>query len=412
MTSAPVHLTGPAEDTRRAYGPTLNALREAVGRSADLWRQIDKPDAPAPGLSWTAAETAAHVVGDLRDYTQALTRHANGYMTHANRPMESPSRLSAKVNARHLEEVPERSLHRLADMLELAADTYLNTAAAADLTAEIATPNGLVIGPSTMAALLLGEQLVHGLDIARTARISWTITAADALLVFPGALTVMPQYLRPRRAAGLHISFELRMRGGPGYRMAVDDGSSGHHRGARKGRLCHHRGSGRLPAAGLRQDLAAVARAAWAAAARRTQAVAGDEVREAALQPLARTVGAMTADERSREEPTSVVIVGSGFTGFDAPVIWPESSVDTKKTLHPSTSRSSRQSTTCCTHRCCPTWQAGWSTPDSSPYRWPTRCEAYRLFAAGSTASTSTATPSPSPTPKNAYAACLGIAWS
>jgi hypothetical protein len=111
-------------------------------------------------------------------------------------------------------------------MLEFAADTYLNTAAAADLTAEIATPNGLVIGPSTMAALLLGEQLVHGLDIARTARIPWTITAADALLVFPGALTVMPQYLRPRRAAGLHISFELRMRGGPGYRMAVDDGTA------------------------------------------------------------------------------------------------------------------------------------------------------------------------------------------
>ena len=103
MTSAPVHYTGPAEDTRRAYGATLNALRDAVARSADLWRHIDKPDAPAPGLSWTAAETAAHVVGDLRDYTQALTRHANGYMTHANRPTESPSRLSAKVNARHLE---------------------------------------------------------------------------------------------------------------------------------------------------------------------------------------------------------------------------------------------------------------------------------------------------------------------
>jgi len=72
MTSAPVHHTGPAEDTRHAYGPTLNALRGAVVRSADLWRRIDRPDAPAPGLIWTAAETAAHVVGDLRDYTQAL----------------------------------------------------------------------------------------------------------------------------------------------------------------------------------------------------------------------------------------------------------------------------------------------------------------------------------------------------
>ena len=226
MTSAPVHLTGPAEDTRRAYGPTLTALRGAVTRSAELWRQVAKPDSPAPGLAWTAAETAAHVVGDLRDYTQALTRHANGYMTHANRPTESPSALSAKVNARHLDEVPERNLQRLADMLEAAADAYLSVATAADPNAEIATPNGLVIGPATMATLLLGEQLIHGLDIARTAKIDWPIAKADALLVFPGALTVMPQYLRPQRAAGVHVSFELRMRGGPSYRMAVDDGSA------------------------------------------------------------------------------------------------------------------------------------------------------------------------------------------
>jgi hypothetical protein len=221
-----VHLNGPAEDTRRAYGPTLNALRGAVARSADLWRHIDKPDAPAPGLIWTAAETAAHVVGDLRDYTQALTRHANGYMTHANRPTESPSALSAKVNARHLEEVPERNLHRLADMLEVAADAYLNAAFNADPNVEIATPNGLVIGPPTMAALLLGEQLIHGLDISRTAKIPWPIAPADAFLVIPGVLTVAPQYLRPRRAAGVHVSFELRMRGGASYRLAVDDGTA------------------------------------------------------------------------------------------------------------------------------------------------------------------------------------------
>ena len=147
-------------------------------------------------------------------------------MTHANRPTESPSRLSAKVNARHLEEVPERNLHRLADMLEVAADAYLNAAVAADPTVEIATPNGLVIGPSTMAALLLGEQLIHGLDISRTAKIPWTIAAADAFLVIPGVLTVAPQYLRPQRAAGVHISFELRMRGGASYRLAVDDGKA------------------------------------------------------------------------------------------------------------------------------------------------------------------------------------------
>jgi hypothetical protein len=226
MTSAPVQFIGPAEDTRRAYVRTLDALRCAVARNADLWRQIDKPDAPAPGLKWTAAETAAHVVGDLRDYTQALTRHASGYMTHANRPTESPSALSAKVNARHLEEVPERNLHTLADMLEVAADAYLNAAANADPRVEIETPNGLVIGPATMAALLLGEQLIHGLDISRTAKLDWSIDAADAFLVIPGVLSVAPQYLRPQRAAGAHVSFELRMRGGPSYRLAVEDGTA------------------------------------------------------------------------------------------------------------------------------------------------------------------------------------------
>jgi hypothetical protein len=224
MTSAPPQQTGPAEDTRHAYGPTLNALRDAVKRSADLWRRIDTPDAPAPGLKWTAAQTAAHVVGDLRDYTQALTRHAGGYMTHANRPTESPSRLSAIVNARHLEEVSERNLHRLADLLEEAAAGYLDAAAAADPAVEIETPNGLVVAPSTMACLLLGEQLVHGLDISRAARLRWDIRAADALLVIPGVLTVAPQYVRPNRAAGVRVSYELRMRGGAAYRLAVDGG--------------------------------------------------------------------------------------------------------------------------------------------------------------------------------------------
>jgi hypothetical protein len=226
MTLAPVNLRGPAEDTRREYGPTLNALHDAVASTAELWRRIDRPDALAPGLIWTAAETAAHVVGDLRDYTQALTRHANGYMTHANRPMESPSRLSAKVNARHLEEIPERNLHQLADMLEQAAATYLEAAASADTCAQIPTPNGLVIGPSTMAALLLGEQLVHGLDVSRAAGMPWTIASADALLVIPGVLSIAPQYLRPKRAAGVHVSFELRMRGGASYRLTVDDGAA------------------------------------------------------------------------------------------------------------------------------------------------------------------------------------------
>ena len=226
MTSAAIDTAGPVEDARRSHDRSLDAFRDAVARTSQLWRGIDSPDAQAPRLDWTAAQTAAHVVGDLRDYTTALTRHRNGYMTHANPPMESPSKLSAKVNARHLEEVPERNPQRLADMLEDAARAYLAVAASADLSADIATPNGLVLAPSTMTCLLLGEQLVHGLDIARSADVAWTISDADALLVIPGVLSIAPQYLRPSRAAGTRSSYELRMRGGCRYRMVIADGTA------------------------------------------------------------------------------------------------------------------------------------------------------------------------------------------
>lgn len=226
MTSAAVDTAGPAESARRAHDQCLDAFRAAVGRTSGLWRSIDDPNAPTPRLDWTVAETAAHVVGDLRDYTQALNRYGNGYMTHANPPMESPSKLSAKVNARHLEEIPERDLDQLADMLEEAALAYVAVASSADLSADIATPNGLVIAPSTMTCLLLGEQVVHGLDVARSAGVPWTITDDDAHLVIPGVLNIAPEYLRPSRAVDTRVSYELRMRGGRRFRLAVADGAA------------------------------------------------------------------------------------------------------------------------------------------------------------------------------------------
>jgi uncharacterized protein (TIGR03083 family) len=225
MTFAPVTLGDPIKDTRRAHTQTKAALEAAAARAAALLRRIQTPDVPVPGLQWSAAETAAHLVGELRDYRQALTRHTNGYMTHANRTDESPSRMGAIVNARQLTEVTERDTGELADMLEDAVAAYLAAAAAAEETATIQTANGLVLAPSTMTGLLLGEQVIHGLDISRATGIRWDIDPGEALLVIPAALTVAPQYLRPSAAAS-RVSFELRIRGANTYRMAVDRGTA------------------------------------------------------------------------------------------------------------------------------------------------------------------------------------------
>lgn len=226
MKTASAQSAGPIEEIRHAAVETRTALAQAVGRSAALWRSIDDPGAPVPGLAWTAGETAAHVVADMREYADALTGHRSGDRTAVDIPAESPARLRTAVNDGHLRDVGERDLHRLADMLEETAPRYLSAAAAIDPAEHpsIVTADSLVLEPALMTCLLLGEQLIHGLDIARAARRHWDIDRDDALRVIPAALALAPNYLRPSRVQGLSISFELRMQGAGRYRLAIEEG--------------------------------------------------------------------------------------------------------------------------------------------------------------------------------------------
>ena len=224
MTSAPTRHAGPAEHTRDAHPAALAALRAAVTRSAELWRRTPDGHARVPGLTWTAAETAAHVVGDLREHTAALTGDAPA--AELGTRDGSPSRRSAVVNAQHLAAVTERVMGRLADTLEEHAQHYLTAAAGAEDTADAVTPNGLAMTPPIITSLLLGEQLLHGLDIARAAGQPWPISASDALLVVPGVLAMAPRYLRASVSDSLEVSYELRIRGGGRYRFAVRNGAA------------------------------------------------------------------------------------------------------------------------------------------------------------------------------------------
>ena len=225
MKTVPATPAGPVDDVRRADAHARAALAEAVARTAQLWRGIADSAVPVPGLTWTAGQTAAHMVADMREYTEALTRYVNGDDAAINIPDGSPARARTAVNDQHLINVSERDLHRLADMLEEAATSYLAVASAIDTAerVEILTADGLVLEPAVMTCLLLGEQLVHGLDIARAAHRSWSIGREDALLVIPAVLSLAPKYLRPSRTKNLNISFELRIRGARRYRMAITD---------------------------------------------------------------------------------------------------------------------------------------------------------------------------------------------
>lgn len=203
----------------------LSALRATAARTAKLLTGTQNPGARVPRLSWTVAETAAHMVRELRDYTSLALGSPD--LTHPPEPLasgETPAARNAAANARQLAEFTERDTAQLADMMLVSADAFAEAATRRPPDEPVLTPTGLPMTVPAMASALLGEQLIHGLDIARANGARWPIGRDEALLVIAGIMVLVPDYVDRQRTAGLHISYELRFRGGPRYVLRIDDG--------------------------------------------------------------------------------------------------------------------------------------------------------------------------------------------
>jgi uncharacterized protein (TIGR03083 family) len=193
------------------------ALRSAAGRTAAVIRAAGEPGAPVPGLEWTVAETAVHVVnefGDYAAYAQGRKKVAEGDR------LVSPARRNAVANAVQLRADPDRDLGSLADRLGGVVEEFLAVPARDE---RVLVSNGVHMTWPTMMSALLGELLVHGRDIARASGQPFRIERAEALHVIAGVMAMIPDYLDRERAAGVKASFELRLRGGPRYLISVAD---------------------------------------------------------------------------------------------------------------------------------------------------------------------------------------------
>lgn len=211
------------------FTTTPEDLRRAAARTAALLRTVPEPGAPVPGLAWTIGETAAHLVVELQHYAGFAGGELDARTVLdvlPTGPGVTPGELNAAANAHLLAGFPERDPKVLADLLESAAADFGAAAGHRRPDEPVLTTNGLHMTVPVMAATLLGEQVVHGLDIARARRTPWPVDRRDALLIVEGVLAMAPEYVDRKRAAGMHIAYELRFRGGPGYRFAVDDGTA------------------------------------------------------------------------------------------------------------------------------------------------------------------------------------------
>lgn len=191
------------------------AVVTSAARCATLLRSLPDPKARPRHMDWTAAELAAHLLVATRFYTD--------WMHGQSAPDWGVTEL-AQRNQEFIAAIPERHLEALADQLTDGVRQYL--AAAAQRAAEEPIPwyAGQTVTVRAVTGFLLGELLVHGLDLARTAGRPWPIQPESARLVIAMVVPVLPLFVDPVTARGVNASCAFHIRSGPTFASRLTDG--------------------------------------------------------------------------------------------------------------------------------------------------------------------------------------------
>lgn len=224
--------------TKTSWQQGQDALRAEVRRVTTLLRSIKDPLPPAVG-QWNLGEVAMH----LSQFWAGLSGLARQDLTPFQELVPSFTGVAGDAPLRNIWELgdmtvlavksdPERDPRVLADRIETQAQDYLS----ACVGAQPQTPRpwmvrGVTVDQSLLTYHLLNETVMHGYDIARAAGRRWQIEPAHAAMVVGRFLVPVIRALGPRAmvdagtAAGLHATYDLRIRGGDRFHFIFHDGA-------------------------------------------------------------------------------------------------------------------------------------------------------------------------------------------
>jgi hypothetical protein len=164
------------EPDRIVLADARHALPRAAGRVADLLRSLPDLHVDIPRSDWTVREAGVHLLTGTTlsaDIAAGMPSPVSGL---------SPEALAAE-NAARIADIPESDPATLARFLEDAADRMLNVTAHRRGDEIVVWHGGRRIPLAQLVALCLGEQLLHGLDIAAATGRAWTIEPCHVRLV-------------------------------------------------------------------------------------------------------------------------------------------------------------------------------------------------------------------------------------
>jgi hypothetical protein len=204
----------------------LAALRQTAAATGNLLAAMsDTQDVfPVPGLAWTVSETAAHLVALLRQSAAYASGARDGAAERAALPpLGGVGERMAFGNARELDALVERRLPVLRQLLASAVDEY----ATAITRRRDGGPVQTLFGqedPAAMTAALIGEQLVHGFDLARAVGRRWSIDPGAARLVLTGTAPFLPHLVDPEAIRDVRARIEFRIAGAVPFTLMLDHG--------------------------------------------------------------------------------------------------------------------------------------------------------------------------------------------
>lgn len=226
-------MRGPVQPWRRTdlndratLDETRGALSAAAERTARLLRSAPDPDVPVHRSAWTVAEVGAHLVVAPRAFAGSARGNIEGIRPYLPAAGGYHDRMHVVTTAT-LKMVPERSPLALAGIVLDAVQDFLSATVGMEPDELIPTPwygPSVALSVTTVTCLALGEQLIHGHDLARTLGQPWPISRRVALLLVNAFEAMLPIVVDPQAASGVRMTCVLHVRGGPRLTVRVDDG--------------------------------------------------------------------------------------------------------------------------------------------------------------------------------------------
>lgn len=194
---------------------SLAAAEESTRRFIELLRRVSDPSATAIG-HWSIAELACHVSHVHAAVPQMLRGDGS--------PIKDHRKIAAVWDQKVVEDL-ERDLDVLTERIQRSWRETEALLRSQEWTAPVKW-HGDLVGPTySLAAVLINEALVHGLDIARAAGSEWKKHPEHARLAIFGFMPYLHEFVNHEVAKRLDATYELRIRGGWWVYATVSNGN-------------------------------------------------------------------------------------------------------------------------------------------------------------------------------------------